>query len=74
MESSKKKKMISLRITEKQFRYLDQMAKRIREQTGYKITRASIILKLMEYGFPYLEKEFPKNADSDPESHFKASG
>ncbi len=52
--------MISLRITKEQFTYIDEMSKRIRAQTGFYITRASIIVKMMEYGFPFLEKEFPK--------------
>jgi len=56
----KKNRMISMRITEEQYNYLEEMAKRIRKKTGFKITRVSIILKLMEYGLPFLEKEFPE--------------
>lgn len=52
-----------MRVTEKQYRYLEEMARRIRRETGFKITRASIILKLMEYGLPHLEKEFPEYKD-----------
>lgn len=52
--------MITMRVTEEQWGYLNDMAERIRVKTGFKITRASIILKLMEYGYPYLQKEFPK--------------
>lgn len=55
----KKTRMISLRVTEEQYQYLEDMAQRIREKTGFRVTRASIVLKLMEYGLPYLEKEFP---------------
>jgi len=58
-----KTKMISMRITEAQYRYLDEMAERIKSQTGFRITRASIILKLMEFGLPYLDAEFPKEHD-----------
>ena len=61
MAQAKKSRMISLRITEDQYQYLESMAKRIRSRTGFKITRASIILKLMEFGLPFLEKEFPEN-------------
>ena len=57
--------MISLRVTEKQFRYLDEMARRIRAETGFKITLASIILKLMEFGYPFLEKDFPSHESQD---------
>ena len=60
-----KNRMISMRITETQYQYLDKMAKRIKERTGFHITRASIILKMMEHGLPYLEAEFPKDRDDD---------
>jgi len=56
-----KSRMISMRITEAQYHYLDEMAERIKRRTGFRITRASIILKLMEFGLPYLEAEFPKD-------------
>lgn len=68
MASPKKTRMISMRITEEQYNYLEAMAARIRRYTGFKITRASIILKMMEYGMPGLEKEFPKEADAGPET------
>lgn len=55
----KKPRMVSMRITERQYNYLNDMAKRIKEQTGFRITRASIIIKMMEHGLPFLEKEFP---------------
>ncbi len=63
-----KSKMISMRITEDQYRYLDEMAARIKHRTGFRITRASIILKLMEFGLPYLEEEFPKEVYSKDRS------
>jgi hypothetical protein len=59
MMSEKKAKMVSMRITQRQYDYLNDMAKRIRDRTGFRITRASIIVKMMEYGLPFLEKEFP---------------
>ena len=52
--------MISMRVTEEQYAYLEEVASRIRSKTGFRITRASIILKLMEYGKPFLEKDFPE--------------
>lgn len=64
MSSKRKSKMLSLRVTEAQFNYLEEMAKRIKNDTGFKITRASIVLKLMELGLPALEKEFPKDSGS----------
>ncbi len=58
-QEPKKSRMISMRITEDQFQYLESISQRIRKETGLKVTRASIILKLMEYGVPFLNKEFP---------------
>jgi len=52
----KKTRMISMRLTEDQYRYLEEVSGRIRSATGFKITRASIMLKLMEYGKPLLER------------------
>jgi hypothetical protein len=56
----RKSKMVSLRLTPEQFEYLDNIALKLRQSTGFQVTRASIILKLMEYGFPYLEHAFPE--------------
>jgi hypothetical protein len=63
-----KSKMISMRITEEQFSSLNDLAARIKEKTGFRITRASIIMKLMEYGYPALEKDFPKKKKNILES------
>lgn len=60
--------MISLRVTEDQFEYLDQMAKRIKQRTGFRVTRASIILRLMQFGAPFLNREFPKQTDKEEAS------
>jgi len=57
--TEKKSKMVSMRITERQYKYISDFAKQIRQETGFRITRASIMIKLMEYGLPHLEKEFP---------------
>jgi len=62
---AKKNRMISMRITEKQYNYLNDMAVRIKHSTGFRITRASIILKMMEYGMPFLDKEFPDEEKKD---------
>lgn len=48
-----------MRITETQYQYLESVARRIRKETGFRVTRASIMLKLMEYGLPHLNQEFP---------------
>ena len=68
----RKCRMISMRVTEKQYRYLEAMSRRIKARTGFHITRASIILKLMEYGLPYLENEFPAE-DQDANQQSNAS-
>ena len=63
MSQTKKNRMISMRMTEEQFSYLEEVAARIRKSTGFRITRASLMLKLMEYGKPFLEKDFPEEAE-----------
>lgn len=64
----KKTHMVSLRVTQKQWDYLEEIADRIKQSTGFHITRASIIIKMMEYGLPYIEREFPKNNYIDKRS------
>lgn len=54
-----KSRMISFRVTEEQFNFIDQMAIKIKKNTGFQITRASLIMKLIELGLPHLEKFFP---------------
>ncbi len=72
MSKPEKTKMISMRLTEEQYAYLDDLAKRIKAQTGFKITRSSIILKLMEAGYPFLEKEFPRETPHPGEYGFSS--
>lgn len=64
----KKNKMISIRVTEDQYDYLDKMARRIKDKTGFRVTRASIILRLMQFGAPFLNREFPKTSDNEEEA------
>jgi len=45
-------------MTERQYRRIEEIARKIRNDTGFRITRASIMLKLMELGLPALEQEF----------------
>lgn len=73
MTAKRKSKMISMRVTEEQYRYLDDMAARIKRRTGFRITRASIIMKMMEYGLPFLEKEFPKDKPKSERDQEKES-
>ena len=59
-----------MRVTEEQFQYLESMAKRIKKTTGFRVTRASIILKLMEYGYPFLDREFPDQEPPQEETQY----
>ena len=61
--SERKSRMVSMRITETQYQHIQHIARSIRETTGFKITRASIIMKLMEYGLPFLQEEFLKEKE-----------
>ena len=57
----RKTRMVSLRLTEDQYQMLEQMVQRIRKRSGFKVTRASLMQRLMHMGLPVLEKEFPKS-------------
>ena len=52
--------MISMRITDKQFDEIDHIIQIIEKETGTKVTKSSIILKLMEYGYPKLKTKYPE--------------
>ena len=67
----RKTRIVSMRLTEDQYHMLDQLAQRIRAATGFRVTRASIIQRLMHYGLPALEKEFPRPA-KEKEEAFKS--
>ena len=60
-----KTRMLSVRITEDQFQYLENVRERIKKRSGFRITRASIILKLMEYGVSKLNQEIPPLEDHE---------
>lgn len=65
---ARKNRMLSIRVTQKQYDALEALAKRIRQRTGFRITRASIMLKLMEYGLSDLEKEFPPDEEENEDT------
>lgn len=67
MSPPKKPKLISMRLTDGQYGYLESMLNRVKALTGTKVTRTSIILKLMEYGLPALERDFPRIRSSNDE-------
>ncbi|MBF0440602.1 MAG: hypothetical protein HQK54_01735 [Oligoflexales bacterium] len=73
-KKNKKNRMISFRLTEEQYRFLESLSVRIYTETGFKITRASIILKLMELGLPILEKEFSGNENNTASTLIKKIG
>ena len=58
--AKKKPKMISMRVTDRQFEEIDRIIKIIERETGTKVTKSSIILKLMEYGYPRLKEKYPE--------------
>ncbi len=60
MADLRKARMVSMRMTEKQYKRINDMADRIKQSTGFRITRASIMLKLMELGLSKFEQEFPE--------------
>ena len=62
-----KGRMVSMRMTERQFQYLEDMSRRIMLETGLRVTRASIMLKLMEFGMPFLDQQFPPDGESPVE-------
>jgi hypothetical protein len=62
-QTKRKTRIISMRLTEDQYRLLDELSQRIKSATGFKVTRASIIQRLMHCGLPLLEKEFPRSRD-----------
>ena len=55
-----KTRLISLRLTEAQYQYLEEASERIREATGCQVTRASIILRIMQKGMPQFEEKLRK--------------
>ena len=66
MSGLRKKHIVTMRLTDEQLHYLDQMVSRIEDHTGTRVTRTSVIKKLMRYGYPHLEKDFPrKPADKE---------
>ena len=56
-----KSRMISMRLTEAQYQKFKSIIHEIKEQYGFSITRTSLILKMLEYGLPELEKELHRS-------------
>jgi len=54
-----KPKMLSMRMTDDQFYHLEEMIRLIESETGTKVTKSSLVLKLIEFGKPTLEKLYP---------------
>ena len=57
----KKPRMISMRLTEEQFQDLEQMIAYIETETGTKVTKSSLIIKLIEFGKPILQDLYPRS-------------
>jgi hypothetical protein len=60
MNTAGKSKMISLRLTEEQFRWLENTTQFIENETGCKVTRASVVLRLMEKGLPEFQTDIDR--------------
>ena len=56
-----KNRMISMRLTEAQYQKFINIISEIRSNYGFAITRTSLILKMLEYGLPELEKELKRS-------------
>ncbi len=56
-------KMVSMRMTLEQYHMIEGLAREIRSSCGYHITKASIMLKLMEYGYARLKTEIIEEKD-----------
>ena len=56
-----KNRMISMRLTEAQYQKFINIISEIRLNYGFAITRTSLILKMLEYGLPELEKELKRS-------------
>jgi len=57
MNTAGKTRTISLKLTEEQFLWLDNTIKFIENETGCKVSRASVVLRLMEKGLPQFQTE-----------------
>jgi hypothetical protein len=71
MSPRKKPKLVSMRLTEAQYGYLEDMVRRVKNLTGMRVTRTSVILKLMEFGLPVMEKDFPKSKGDEESEAIK---
>ncbi|MEZ4742749.1 MAG: hypothetical protein R3B45_09920 [Bdellovibrionota bacterium] len=54
-----KPKMLSVRLTKEQFDDLENMIRLIELETGTKVSRSSLVLKLIEFGRSKLESLYP---------------
>ncbi len=62
-----------MRLTEAQYQKLTDLKARLDASSGFKITRASIMLKLMEFGLSRFEEEFLKEENTKNFSSKKVS-
>jgi hypothetical protein len=60
MTTTGKTRMISLRLTEEQYEWLNNTTTFIENETGCKASRASVVLRLMEKGLPHFQSEMEK--------------
>ena len=68
MNARKKPKMVSMRMSDDQFQQINYMISTIEAETGTKVTKSSLILKLMEFGYPTLKQKYSEAfSDKDVE-------
>jgi hypothetical protein len=58
MTKAKKTRMVSIRLTEAQWQYLEGINSRLERERHLRLTRTSIVLKMLELGMPALEQKF----------------
>ena len=57
MDPANSEKVISLKLTEEQARYIENSRQFLENETGCKVTEASILSRLLEKGLPHFEEE-----------------
>ena len=50
------RRVISIRMSDEQIAYLDDLQRRVQNRTGTKVTRTSLMMRLMHLGFQSMEE------------------
>lgn len=57
------RRVISVRMSDEQIAYLDDLQRRVQELTGTKVTRTSLMMRLMHLGFESMEEFLKRRKD-----------